>query len=640
MIFNIPLISTMVFIALLTGCFHSSSSSRSADVSLISIDSPDNVTYSPGEPFTVDFSVTASGDKDSNGHLANHVGVQFYLIADDQDFFADEDGDHVAGFHYIENLTSGSQTHTATLNVPSGITTAGTYRVKAYVDPKGVVPGDDTTNNYSTESDSQSYGLMTVDTTPHHDFEAIKAEIGDGFLLLPEIEEDESTDYTYNLTNGATDPNFTEFDHSESDLIGYLDAVKHGSFNDETNTAQIQGSARVNGVDYDVLFWHEDNNTYTNSVTISFPDTDNEHYFPWDIGVVGTELYTALHNAYDAQADENTFSLTLSVVDTQSLDEDNSNNSVTITVPYAFFDQADEDETESEIAAESAVALSAPLEPTPTPRKIKYGSYYISLYETYAHTYGDKSKIAIGLDFGTKNVIYKNSTAAGGYATAWGNFPLYIFDQSITLLGVNAEAKSVITSGSGSWAVDVAFLGLTVFDEGESVGSYSKEWDKTWEERKTIFSSTFTIAIVPFKVEAGVSGSIGLGAELALDEGVITFTGNIFQASMGAYAEGSVNLLIASGGIGLEFTIIDETFAVEASLDMSSAILGNEITATVEAYNELKVINGEFYLFVEYPASKWFLKFYTARKTKTLYDTGALYDKKITFLNVEATKSW
>jgi len=99
-------------------------------------------------------------------------------------------------------------------------------------------------------------------------------------------------------------------------------------------------------------------------------------------------------------------------------------------------------------------------------------------------------------------------------------------------------------------------------------------------------------------------------------------------------------LLIASGGIGLEFTIIDETFAVEASLDLSEAILGRQITASVEAYNELKAISGEFYLFVDYPAMKWFFKTYTKRATKTLYDTGAMYDKKITFLNIDATKTW
>ena len=622
----------------LTGCFLLDSSdggSRKADVSLVSIEAPAAAVYSPGEPFSLDFTISAEGDVDGEGVLAQHVGVQFYLIEDSQDFYADHEGDHEAGFFYVENLYPGEKTYTATLNVPNGVEASGTYRVKAYVDPKGVVEGDDNGDNYSIEANALTYATMQLDLESHHDFQAVYAEVGDGFLLLPEIESDDAIGYSYDRTDRAVDANYAGHTHSQADLIGYLDAVKHGSFNDLDNIAQLTGTAVVNGLSYSVQFWHEENKTYENTVAISFPDTDNEHYFPWDIGVIGTPLYDALHAAYDSSLAENTFELTLTIVDTQNADEDLENNSVTINVPYAFFDEASEEETEAEIAENRRFNPDGI-----TPRKIKYGSTYISLYEDYAHTYGDKSKIAIGLDFGTKNVIYKNSTSAGGYAKAWGEFPLYIFNQSVTLLGANAFAESVITSASGEWGVDVTFLGLTVFEEGETAGSYSKEWDKTWEERKTIFSTTFTIAIVPFKVEAGVSGSIGMGAELALEEGVISFTGNIFQASMGAYAEGSVNLLVASGGIGLEFTIIDETFAVEASLDLSEAILGQQITASVEAYNELKAISGEFYLFVEYPAIKWFLKPYTKRATKTIYDTGALYDKKITFLNVDATKSW
>ena len=86
----------------------------------------------------------------------------------------------------------------------------------------------------------------------------------------------------------------------------------------------------------------------------------------------------------------------------------------------------------------------------------------------------------------------------------------------ITLLGASANASVNITKANGSWGTEVVFLGLTVLDEGESAGSYEAGWDKTWEERQTLFSSTFTIVIVPIKVEAGINGSVGFAVTAAI----------------------------------------------------------------------------------------------------------------------------
>ncbi len=627
------------------------SSEGTASISLVSLSSPESAAYKPAEPFTVEFVIEASGDEDKDGILAEHVGIQFYVVDEHHGFYheVEVEDDHIAGVHHIEKLISGETTITAELTVPAGLDETGIYHIKAVVDISDAVNGDDRSDNYSIEEQPGTYGLMYIDSDiTHHDFKTIYAEIGEGFLLLPAETVDDSDGYTHSVTDGEVDPDYEDHDDEESDLIGYLDAIHIGDASDINSATTVTGIATVNGVEYDIFFWNEDSDAvddgqYSKTMSITFPTSNEEHYFPWDIGIHGTDLYDALLTAYDETADENSFKITLLIDhDSDLVDQDTTNNSTTIDVPYAFYNSSETDEEiEAQLGEVSAVDLEVSSIDEPFANKLHYGGSYIKMYEEYGHTYGDKSKIAIGMDIGTKSLLFKHSQwGIGASSNSWAELPLYIFDNSITLLGASANASVNITKANGSWGTEVVFLGLTVLDEGESAGSYEVGWDRTWEERQTLFSSTFTIVIIPIKVEAGINGSVGLGIGLELDSAVLTLTGNMFEASMGAYAEGSVSVVVASGGVGLDFTIIEETFAIEAGLDLSQAVLNREITASIEMYNDVSLISGEFYLFVEYPTYSFCCSVHTSRATKTLYDTGALFDKKTTLLNVDATKSW
>ena len=506
------------------------SSDDTASISLVSLSSPESAVYKPAEPFTVEFVIEASGDEDKDGILAEHVGIQFYVVDENHGFFheVDVDEDYDEGVHYIEKLFPGETTVTAELTVPASLDETGIYHIKAVVDTADVVNGDDRNDNYSIEEQPGTYGLMYIDPDiTHHDFKTIYAEIGEGFLLLPAETTDDSDGYTHFVTDGEVDPNYEDHVHEESDLIGYLDAIHIGDASDINSATTVTGIATVNGVEYDVFFWNEDSDTsdavddgqYSKTMSITFPTSNEEHYFPWDIGIHGTDLYDALLTAYDETADENSFEITLLINhDSDLVDQDATNNSTTINVPYAFYNSSETDEEiETQLGEVSAVDLEVSSRDEPFANKTYTGGSYIKMYEDYGQTYGDKSKIAIGMDIGTKSLIFAHSQwGIGAYSTAWAELPLYIFNNSITLLGASANASVNITKANGSWGTEVVFLGLTVLDEGESAGSYEAGWDKTWEERQTLFSSTFTIVIVPIKVEAGINGSVGFAVTAAI----------------------------------------------------------------------------------------------------------------------------
>ena len=96
-------------------------------------------------------------------------------------------------------------------------------------------------------------------------------------------------------------------------------------------------------------------------------------------------------------------------------------------------------------------------------------------------------------------------------------------------------------------------------------------------------------------------------------------------------------MAVASGGVGVDFLIISDTFNVTAYADFSKAISNSQITIGLDMTNDIEAISGEFYLYVKYPVYKWCCKIKNKTKTKTLYETDSLYDKYWTIIDESAT---
>ena len=89
----------------------------------------------------------------------------------------------------------------------------------------------------------------------------------------------------------------------------------------------------------------------------------------------------------------------------------------------------------------------------------------------------------------------------------------------------------------------------------------------------------------------------------------------------------------------LYLLLLQQTFRVSGEADLSD-ILNRHVTLNALAQNQIKAIQGRFYLFAKYPKYKFCCKVKKKTKTLTLYNTGALFDKSWDLVNESRTVSF
>ena len=183
------------------------------------------------------------------------------------------------------------------------------------------------------------------------------------------------------------------------------------------------------------------------------------------------------------------------------------------------------------------------------------------------------------------------------------------------------KAEADVRKVSAGYHGFMRVFGDVVLDQSKTRSTdLMRERSLEWKEEKTFARATFFVGPIPISIEAGASGAMGFGAGLAISGGVIEGYGDLFFAELDAYAEGGVDVGIASGGIGAELLLLEHRFRVSGASDLSQ-VANRQITLSALAQNRLKAIKGEFYLFVNYPYFKFCCRIKTARKELTLYKT-------------------
>ncbi len=577
---------------------------------------------SPGETIQFDFTVRA------NGVEAEHIGVHFFLIERSKSgqLVDDEEAEtYDLGDFFIEEVIEGDTTYTAQFIVPSNLPAAGDYLIVAYVDAAGIVADDinlrDNLSRGLEDGEEDTYGDILIDSELHHDFIIHKVEVASGFILLPEPAPGEEND--------SAAP-----DEVESHIIGHIDATKLGS---GVISARVAAEMIVGGQAYTAHLWTEGDDAYLDTMDIVFPNDFEEHYFPWDITVNG-ELSHALLDAFDPDAEENLVTLRFTIIDISAdVEHRDDNNVLEIQVPYAFFDPETVFETGPTIAAEQAETRRVAGPGGATGDDVSaQNNALLSFVRSFGQVYGDSSKFAVSLNIGTNSYVSQSRFSAEFNSS--GSFDIFIFNNSASLLGASAQAFAYGDTVGAGYNVGVRILGASVFSESDSVADrLQKSWDRTWEEERALFDARFVIAIVPLRVSAGIAGSVGFGAEIGFDNLVITATGDVFSAEISAFATAEINLLVASGGVGGSFLIISEGFSITGSADLTEAASDGRITLGLDIENELKAIEGDIFLFVKYPTYKFCCKFGQKEATKTIYNTGSLYDKTWTLFSDSRT---
>ncbi|MBQ4836419.1 MULTISPECIES: hypothetical protein [Pseudoalteromonas] len=587
------------------------------NVALTEIKTPQHTLYQPGQPISLDYSISSELLETQN------IGVTFMAIPKDkvaQLETEDKPEGFNLGVHHIAQLESGAQSFTASLMFPNQQMPSGEYLIGAYVDSAKIIVDeanlDDNRSRGHADNDLVTYAQITMDAAHYHDFVLDKATVGDGFAMFPDIGQRE--------TESEGNPS-----QKHSDIIGHIDASKFGN---TANAADVSAEIIIEDQAYTAHFWQEGKEHYAEKMRITFAQFEQSHYFPYDIAINGALLHK-IQQAFDPNSSENTLDIRFTLHDTSEFDEaDTSNNSFTLEVPYSLYqDTTPSDELlkkhnlPTNTTASNRAARSAPTDEMGLTISQQTSDQFV-LLDLFGNTYGDKSKVAVVPSF-LSLIILKATDGGYAWASSGGGFDLYMFDDSVSLFSAGASGIADGANGTLSYSMGVSLLGKSLIAESDSVTALDESFKHDWSEEQKLFSTTFTIAIVPVSVSAGIKGEVGVGTELKYADQRFSIGGDILTASLDAYATAGIDLLIASGGIGIDFLIISETLSATAYTDISKAISDSEITYGIDVSNHMKAIEGELYLWVKYPGYEFCCSFPTKTATKTLYDTGALYNK-------------
>ena len=573
---------------------------------------------SPGEFIQFSFTVRAVGVE------AELVPVHFYLI--ERSKVAQlEDNEEAETFDLgdfmIESVVEGETSYTAEFIIPSAITEAGDYFIVGYIDAPGIVADDiDLSDNRSrgfSAGDEATYGDILIDSEQHHDFVLHEIVVADGFILIPEPAPEDRDE--------TTPP-----EGVESHIIGHIDATKLGA---GIVRARVAAEMIVAGEVFTAHLWTEEDLAYVDTMDITFPNDFEEHYFPWDITVNG-ELAHALQDAFDPEADENVVTLRFTLIDiSEDVEHRDDNNVLEIQVPYALYTPDEVTEVSPLLAASNE---SGTRQVSGSDSVSAQNNAALTYVRSFGQSYGDSSKFAVTLSLNSSAFVLQDRAQAS--FTSSGGFNISIFNNNASLLGASASAFAFGDTLGAGYEVGVSLLGLIVFEESDSVADrLQASWDRTWEEEQTLFEARFVVLIVPVRVNAGISGSVGFGAGVGFDNLVLSTTGDVLSAEIAAFAEASIDLLVASGGVGGSFLIVAENFSITGTADLTEAFTDSRITLGLDVQNQLQAIEGEIYLFVRYPVYKFCCKVEQKEGRKTIYNTGSLFDRTWTLFSSTQT---
>ena len=624
----------------------SSTQAASPNISLASIGPTQKSTYLKGEPISINFAVASSRISVDN------ILINFSLVPVNELEkleAREETSAKSIGDYLIESIRPGVSYLQADLVIPNDLVGGQDFVILGIVDPEDNISNDanfedNLSRNFDANFTDPTTKVITVADAFINDLSIEKAEVGQGFILLETPSSSfPNNELPTNVVTVADDPR-------ESNAIGHIDVKKLGS---DSMSAIIQVDVIVAGEETAAFMWKGENDEWINEAPYDVPSPNEVHFIPWDIRL-SSDQRAALFAAYDPASSENIATFRFRIQQTSgALDENPTNNTFELDVPFRFFtpngepddpdlvssqalilskDQVDytlKSETESPKTDE--VHLEASEISAASSSSTKSGA--LTFDRSYSQTYGDKKKFAVRLK--SKSINKINGPEGTGSIYNQATIDAYALGKKIQLAKAfgNAEARVSNANARAGYHGYIKVFENVVLDQSKSRSTdISREWSLSWRERKTFAKATFFAGPIPITIKAGATGTVGFGAGLAISEGVIEGYGDLFFAKLDAYAEGGVDIGIASGGIRAELLLLEHRFRVSGIADLSQ-ISNRRVTLNALAQNKIKAIKGKFFLFARYPYFKFCCAIKRKEKRFTLYKTGALFDKNWNLLN-------
>lgn len=546
------------------------------------------------------------------------VEVHFYLLRSEELELYTEEETPVEDIQQVAivELTAvaqGISEHEIELHLPQKLI-GGNYHIIAHIDPydlhKETIEEDNhpSVNHEPYLNGEYPHAEIVVREYEQHDYKLLSASFGHSQLIIdaPDVDNGES--------------------ETHPDIVGYFEASYEGM---DKGTSNIKAEVMVGGNWVETHFWDSQNNVYTDTLVHEFDAQLHNEHIGFDIALT-PQIVQQLYTDYDTQT-ESLLELRFTINSAQAKAETRSdNNEITTSIPLYFFEQ-------TEAAQARTLKLEHKNKNLITPASVGLGN--INLSREFDKSYGDKSKFSVGVDLQGQLFIVPIGDI-GGRITGEGTVEAYFFKAKNTLFSISYNGSAYVSGQNTGYESEMIIFNNVVFEDEKFTAKYEKSWEKKWEEEKVLARATFTVGPIPIKVEAGVDGNLGFELKVGYNAELYA-EGDLFHVDFGAFGRGGVDLLAASAGVQAEFTLIDNTFAMESNAGF--ALLTDDNTKPhiyygIELKNDLDVISGKFGLYAETIGIKfckaWGVPYPCGKKTNHydlwLYKTKSVFKKSWT----------
>lgn len=601
------------------------------NLTLTQLSVEENVIYKATDTMVIDYDLVVED------LYTPDVIVEFHLVHASDDAENEEeveiDDTHLLASITHESVDNGDHFHSVEVEVPI-VDNYGEYWVVAIVDPNDDVTEDNEDDNHpNLDNENHVNGefpsaRITIDPHDQHDFLISDLEVDGGAAIIDTPSSHEGTG-----------------DH-HSDLIGYLDVVYRGEAV-EVPLVGIQAQVEIDGVYENVSLWDAEvgehvmqldiNIDYTNEDDAGevFDYNGQDHFVGFDIEM-SDEQRQALYDNYDADSDNELNVRFILIDETEHPEEEINldNNVYDITLPLFFFD-ADEtaDDASGEVSSASEVSAAG----------YSFTGNQMAVDGSFGAYYGDASKFKVGATLEGSLVI--DLLDRGGVLESGGRVDMWIFNAYNEIFGVEFNAQAYLTGVNSGYDASITIFNTKVYEDELYVAQFEKTFEKSWEEERVLASAKFFVGPVPISVEAGING--GIGFELTVGyASKIYVEGDVFTTNLGGFANGGIDLILISGGVTVQITIIDNTLRLDSEANLAlldEGALDPRIEYSFAVTDSLDVISGKFGLYASVKSikwcKKWFIPYPCGSKTNTyylwLYQTPSLYDKTWTIYSKE-----
>ena len=569
-------------------------------------------TYQKGDILRVDYQLEVTQLEQPD------VVVDFYLVHGDS-----EDESEITETHFLHTTThmaaeNGLSVDSFSVEIPA-VAHSGSYWILAIVDPENTVAEENEQDNHPNIENEQHVDgdfpaiSIQIDSPPEHEFEFVRSYVDSGIVILDSPEVHEGTGEHY------------------SDIIGHIDAIYHG---DHIAQAALTAEIEISGNYQPVTLWDATSSQYLDNQIIEFAYDGDEHFFGFDLGLSEQQL-ADLYATYDASAASNLLNIKFTLTDTtEEADEsDLSNNSIVLSVPLYFFERQTEEEDDT---------------PGLAAKDFEFTGNKLKLDGTYNKSYGDASKFKVGVDLGGELQVDLLDKAAS--LEAGGSVDMWIFSAHNTIFGASFDGQAYLAGVNTGYDSEMIIFNTTVYEDSKWVAQFEKSFEKSWEEERTLAKAKFTVGPIPMTVEAGINGSVGFELVIGYALSELYANGDIFSANFGGFAEGGIDAVVASAGVTVELTIIDNVLAMESSAELGLLEDGQvnpRVDYSFALTDDIDVISGRFGLYAKVSGIKWCkqwgIPYPCGTKTTTyylwFYQTPSVYNKSWTIFSKEGSVS-